>query len=97
MANGVYFDPQYGTGSVATHEPFSSTFFMRFDTDAATEAELDALEALIGTNGLITAEKDSGGSAETCNATLDSINLVHKKSSLAFLVTLHFEPFNDWS
>lgn len=97
MANGTLFDPNYGTGSVATPEPFPATFFMRFSTKAAAETELDALDALTGTNGTITASLDSGGTAQTCNASLNSINLVTKKSDFAFLVTLNFEPFDDWS
>ncbi len=97
MANGALFDPDYGTGSVATPEPFSATFFMRFSTKAAAEAEEAAIKALIGSNGTATADLDSGGTSETCNASLKSINLVHKKNDFSFLVTLNLIPFDDWS
>ena len=97
MANGVLFDPDYGTGSQTAPEPFSASFFMRFSTKAAAEAEEAAIKALIGTNGTATADLDSGGTSETCNASLKSINLVRKNSDFAFVVTLNMIPFDDWS
>ncbi len=97
MANGALFDPNYGTGSQVTPQPFDAMFFMRFATKAAAEAEETALANLIGSNGTVTAQRDSGGAAETCNASLKSASLVTKKSDFAFTVTLNFEPFTDWS
>lgn len=97
MANGHLFDPNYGTGSVATPTPFTASFFMRFSSKAQVDAELASLDALIGANGTLTAAKDGGGAAVTCNASLESAHVVHKKSDFAFLVTLHLEPFTDWS
>lgn len=97
MANGALFDPDYGTGSQTAPEPFSATFFMKFSTKAAAEAEEAAIKALIGTNGTATADLDSGGTSQTCNASLKSAPVTHKKSDFAFTVTLNLIPFDDWS
>jgi len=97
MANQVWFDPNYGTGSTAVPQPFDSRFYMRFDNKAAAEAEIAALAAKIGDNGTVTAARTSGGAAETCNATLQRADVTHRSTDFSFLVTLHFEPFDDWS
>lgn len=97
MANGVWFDPNYGTGSVAAPQPFEAQFLMKFSTKAAAEAEEAALKGLIGDNGTATASLNSGATAQTCNATCKAVTITHKRSDFAFTAVLYFEPFTDWS
>jgi hypothetical protein len=97
MANGSLFDPHYGTGATATPQPFTAAFLMKFATEAAAEAEIAALKAKIGDNGTATSNFDSGATAETCNATLESVNIQPSRNGRAFRAVLHFVPFDDWS
>lgn len=97
MANGQWFDPNYGTGSVTAPQPFAAEFFMRFANQAAAEAEEAALKGKIGDNGSVTASFTSGATAQTCNATLQQVTISSKRSDFSFIATLNFEPFDDWS
>jgi hypothetical protein len=97
MANGAWFDPNYGEDAVAQPMPFDAMFLFRFAAKAAAEAEEAAIKALIKTNGTATAGLTSGGADQTCNASLRAITLTHYKNDFSFKAVFHFEPFTDWS
>lgn len=97
MANGSLLDPHYGTGSTVIPQPFTASFLMRFDTKAAAEAEIAALEAKIGDNGTATSNFDSGATAETCTATLESVDIQPSRNGRTFRAVLSFTVFDHWS
>ena len=97
MANGTLFDPNYGTGSNVTPEPFTARFLFKFSTEAAAENERISLEGKLGDNGTLTASFTSGATAQTCNATLDNVQFEERANGRNFIATCFFIPFTEWS